>query len=103
MRFSKILIIAAASILLFAGFAFAEEGVAAAASSGLGDFGAKLALGLAVVGGAFGQGKIISSALESIARNPGASSQMFLVWFLGLAFVESLVILSFLISAKFLG
>lgn len=58
-----------------------------------------IGIGLAAFGGALGQGKIISAAVESIARNPGASGQMFLPWILGVVLVESLVILSWLIAA----
>ena len=60
--------------------------------------GGAIGIGLAAAGGALGQGKVISAALESIARNPGASGQMFLPWILGVVLVESLVILAFLIS-----
>ena len=92
MRIAQFTLIVLSTIVMFAGVAFAED---AAAVSGALDL-AKLGLGIAVVGGALGQGKIISSALESIARNPGASGQMFLVWILGAAFVESLVIFCWL-------
>ena len=51
-----------------------------------------IALGLAAVGGALGQGKAISAALEGIARNPSAQDKIFTPMILGLAFIESLVI-----------
>ena len=51
-----------------------------------------IALGLAAIGGALGQGKAISAALEGIARNPSAQDKIFTPMILGLAFIESLVI-----------
>jgi F-type H+-transporting ATPase subunit c len=55
-----------------------------------------IGLGIAVFGAGLGQGKIASAFLEGTARNPGASSSMFVPLMLGLAFVESLVILTWL-------
>src|SRR5262245_56385881 len=60
--------------------------------------GAALAIGLAALGGALGQGRAAGAALEGIARNPGASSKMFLPMILGLALIESLVIYGLLIA-----
>ena len=59
---------------------------------------AALAIAIAVVFGAIGQAKIGSSALDGIARNPGASGKMFVPMLLGMAFVESLVLYAFLIA-----
>jgi F-type H+-transporting ATPase subunit c len=77
-----------------------EPAFAETASAGMeyARVGSAIGIGVAAFGGALGQGKIISAALESIARNPGASGQMFLPWILGVVLVESLVILSFLIA-----
>jgi len=80
--------------------ALAESTVAAGTE--FSKLGGAIGIGVAAFGGALGQGKIISSALESIARNPGASGQMFLPWILGVVLVESLVILSFLIAGGLL-
>ena len=55
-------------------------------------------IGLAAFGGAMGQGKAAASALEGIARNPGASGKLFTPLILGLALIESLVIYALLIS-----
>ena len=57
-----------------------------------------LAIGLAAIGGALGQGKLVSSALEGIARNPGAAGQIQTPMILGIAFVESLVIFALVIA-----
>ncbi len=60
--------------------------------------GAGLAIGLAAIGGALGQGRAASAALEGIARNPNASGKLFTPLILGLALIESLVIYAFVIA-----
>ncbi len=60
--------------------------------------GAALAVGLGVLGGAMGQGKAASAALEGIARNPNAAGRIQTPMILGLALIESLVLLSFVIA-----
>ncbi|HSC87236.1 MAG TPA: ATP synthase F0 subunit C [Polyangiaceae bacterium] len=59
---------------------------------------AGLAIGLAVLGGTFGQGKAASAALEGISRNPGAASRIQTPMILGLALIESLVLFAFVIA-----
>jgi F-type H+-transporting ATPase subunit c len=60
--------------------------------------GAGLAMGLGVLGGAIGQGRAAGAALEGISRNPGASSRIFTPMIIGLALIESLVLLAFVIA-----
>lgn len=66
--------------------------------------GAALAIGLAVLGGALGQGRAAAAALEGISRNPGATSRIQTPMIIGLALIESLVLfafaLAFLLQAK---
>lgn len=62
-----------------------------AISSGIG-------MGLAALGGALGQGRATSTALEGIARNPGAADKIFLPMIIGLALIESLVLYTFIIA-----
>ena len=76
------------------------EGAEVAAATGSNGLGAGLGIALAATGGAYAQSKVISSALESISRNPGAAGQMFLPWILGVVAVESLVIFALLIALK---
>lgn len=57
-----------------------------------------IAIGVAAIGGALGQGKAVSSALDGIARNPAATDKIFTPMILGLALIESLVIFAFVIS-----
>lgn len=63
---------------------------------GIGELGAALAIGIAAFGGALGQGKTASAALEGIARNPQAN--LLTPMILGLALIESLVLFAFAIA-----
>ena len=84
-------------IALFASTsAFAEEHAAAASSGGWAPLGAGLAIGLAAIGGALGQGRSAGAALEGMARNPQA--KLLVPMILALALTESLVIFSFFIA-----
>jgi F-type H+-transporting ATPase subunit c len=49
-------------------------------------------LAIAAIGGAISQSRGIRSALEGVARNPGASGTITTVMIIGLALIESLVI-----------
>jgi F-type H+-transporting ATPase subunit c len=60
--------------------------------------GAGFAIGLAVLGGALGQGRAAAAALEGISRNPGASARIQTPMILGLALIESLVLIAFVIA-----
>jgi len=53
---------------------------------------------IAAFGGALGQGRAISAAVEGIARNPGASGKVFMPMIVGLVLIETLVIYSLLIA-----
>jgi len=60
--------------------------------------GAGIAIGLGVLGGGLGQGRAAAAALEGISRNPGAASRIQTPMILGLALIESLVLLAFVIA-----
>ncbi len=60
--------------------------------------GGGIAVGLGVLGGALGQGRAASAALEGISRNPGAAARIQTPMILGLALIESLVLLAFVIA-----
>jgi F-type H+-transporting ATPase subunit c len=62
-------------------------------ASGVGNWTfAGLGLGFAVGLAALGQSKVASAAAEGMARNPAARPGIQLALFLGLAFIESLVL-----------
>lgn len=96
------------AFLAFAGNAFAQGEMAMA---GHNEFTVKaclaLAIGfglaLAVVGGAYGQSKAATAALEGIARNPGAANKVQTPMIIGLALMESLVIYSLVICFLLIG
>ena len=57
--------------------------------------GASIGMGIAAGIAGLGQGRIAGSAAEALARNPGARPAIQLALILGLAFVESLVLFTF--------
>ena len=57
---------------------------------------ASFGMGIAAFGCGLGQGNIGAAALEGIARNPGAANSIFTPMLLSLAFVETLVLFTFL-------
>ena len=56
---------------------------------------ALLALGVAILGGTLAQGRAAAAAYDGICRNPAAAEKVFTPMILGLALIESLVILGF--------
>jgi len=58
---------------------------------------AGLAMALAAGLCGLGQGKATASATEALARNPGARPGIFIFLILGLAFIESLALFTFVI------
>ena len=72
-------------------------------ANGLIAIGAAIAIGMAALGGTLAQGKAASAALEGIARNPEAQGKIFTPMLLGMALIESLVILGFVIAFMIQG
>ena len=87
-------------IVCFWSVAFASpQGDAAIGSQGgIMVFGAAIGLGIAALGGALGQGRAAATALDGIARNPGAADKIRGPMILGLALIESLVIYALIIA-----
>jgi F-type H+-transporting ATPase subunit c len=97
------LVVLALPALAFAGDVSTGEPAAMKAEGlaenyGLIALGAGLAIGLAALGGGIGQGRAAGSALDGIARNPGAAGQIRGPMILGLALIESLVIYALIIG-----
>ena len=67
-------------------------------SAGYIGIGAGLAIGLAALGAAMGQGRASAAALEGIARNPNAADKIFTPMIIGLALMESIAIYGLLIA-----
>lgn len=89
------------STLLVTAPSFAEGAVASSGSDMA--LGAGIVLGAAALGGGLGQGKAVAAALESMGRNPSAANKIQTVMILGLVFIETLVILSFVIAFLLYG
>lgn len=53
---------------------------------------AAIGLGIAVAAAAYGQSRVAGAVAEGLARNPAARPGIQLALFLGLAFIESLVL-----------
>jgi F-type H+-transporting ATPase subunit c len=85
-----------AGLALLTPAAFAQGGEpAASGGKGLLWIAAIFGVGIAAFGCGLGQGRIGAAAQEGIARNPGAAKNMFIPMILALAFVETLVLLTF--------
>jgi len=72
---------------------FAQEATKAAAgawlpSDGMGWLGGAIGAGLAIIGGAAGIGRIGGSAVESMARQPGAAGQISTAMIITAAMIE---------------
>ena len=87
---------AAIALLMVSSPALAQD--AAAGAKGDIAMAAGLAIGVAAIGGALGQGRAAAAALEGIARNPQASGKLFTPMIIGLALIESLVIYALVIA-----
>ena len=90
---------AGALLALSSTLAFAQDG---GANWGPG-VGAGLAIGLAAIGGGFGQGRTASAALEGMARNPQAAGNLQTPLILALVFTETLTLFSLVIAGKLSG
>ena len=78
-------------------FAQGTGGGAAATSNWWVSIGAGIGMGIASGLCALGQGKAIAGACEGMARNPGVAGAIRAAMILGLAFVESLALFTFVI------
>jgi F-type H+-transporting ATPase subunit c len=59
---------------------------------------AGIGMGIGSFGTGIGQGLAIKSAVEGVARNPGASGKILTTMMIGLAMIESLAIYVFVVS-----
>ncbi|MEZ4403019.1 MAG: ATP synthase F0 subunit C [Kofleriaceae bacterium] len=93
-------------VICISGVALAADDaakMAVAANSGLIAIGASFGLGMAALGGALAQGRAAATALDGIARNPGAADKIRGPMILGLALIESLVIYALIVAFLLLG
>ena len=101
MKKLSIIFTVAIAMLFVSNPAFAAEVSVISGKAGPGDagwvaVGAGLAIGLAALGGALGQGNTAKAAMEGMGRNPKANLQTPMI--IAMALTESLVILAFIIA-----
>jgi F-type H+-transporting ATPase subunit c len=85
-------VLLALSALCFAIPAFADGGSAAV---NMAPIGVGLAMGLAAGLCGLGQGRAVGSTTEALARNPGTRAGLMTFMIIGLAFIESLTLFTF--------
>ena len=97
---TKKVLMLAAFLLIACGTLSAQTTQAAAASAQWVPLAA--AFGMAIASGLCGlaQGKAVASAVEGMARNPGAAKVIQLAMLIGLAFIESLALYALIVVFK---
>ena len=93
---------ALAVLALFSANTFAQEAGAAAAHTGMSDtawkfIAAGFGMSIAAAVCAFSQSRGIAAAVSATARNPQAGGRIFTMMLLGLAFIETMALLTFVI------
>src|SRR5688500_13487211 len=98
-RSFRIALTSALALIAAATPAFAQTAAAEGASStGMAKLGAALAIGVAAGLCGIGQGRAVAAACEGTARNPAAAKQIFTLFIVGLALIESLAIYALVIA-----
>ncbi len=95
------LVVAGVSVLAFPGLALAQAPSGGEAGGWVGPFAVLAAgLGMAFAAGlcGLGQGRAIASAVEAMARQPGAAARIQTAMIIGLALIESLAIYTLVIA-----
>ena len=64
----------------------------------IGSIGSGLAFGLGAIGPGIGLGYLIGKAIEAMARQPEAAGTVRTTMFLGIAFVEAIMLFGFVLS-----
>ena len=102
--FIAVAVVSLSAVIVMAAEEPVSSGVTSGSAKGMLAIASGLAITIAAAAGAIGQGRIMSSTIEGIARNPGAQQKLFIPMILGLVFIESLVIYSpviaFFLQAK---
>jgi F-type H+-transporting ATPase subunit c len=78
--------------------ALAEEQGGAGSEAGLIALAAGIAVAGAGFGAAFGQGRAVAAAMESIGRNPNSADRIQTPMIIGIAFIEALAIYALVIA-----
>jgi F-type H+-transporting ATPase subunit c len=84
-------------ILLFIASPVFAQGTGSGVTGSVTAVGAVVGMALAAGLCGLGQGKAVASAAEALARNPGAGAKIQTLMILGLAFIESLALVTFIV------
>jgi F-type H+-transporting ATPase subunit c len=99
----QIVLVSFITVLLGATSALAEGGASSGSDSGLIAIAAAIVMAIAALGGTLGQSKAVIVVLDAIGRNPSAAGKIFTPMVIGLALIESLVIIAFVIANNLAG
>jgi F-type H+-transporting ATPase subunit c len=97
MRKVMMLFFALLAIMMMAMPAYAQGGNAAAPATNWVALASGFSIAIAAGLAGLGQGRVGAAACESMARNPAARPAIQVALFVGLAFIESLVLFTFVI------
>jgi F-type H+-transporting ATPase subunit c len=75
-----------------------EHGGGGGSDAGLIALAAGIAIAGAAFGAAFGQGRAVAAAMESIGRNPNSADRIQTPMIIGIAFIEALAIYALVIA-----
>jgi F-type H+-transporting ATPase subunit c len=100
MKKAAVVLMLFVAVMLIAPAAFAQDAAAGKApiNPSFLAIAAGFGMGIAALGGALGQGKIAGAACEGMARNPGAAGAVRAAMILGLVFVETLSLFTFVVA-----
>ena len=102
MKKAAVILLMLVVVMMIAPAAFAQGGGGDQGKAPLNPTTLALAAGfgvaIAAVGGGLGQGRIAAAACEGIARNPGAAGGVRAAMLLGLVFVETLTLFTFVVG-----
>ncbi len=87
-------------VLVTAMPAFAEDAAGTAATEGKSQWlliASAFGMALAAAGCGYAQSRALTAACEGVSRNPGATDTIRIFVFLGLAFIEFLALLTFVV------
>jgi F-type H+-transporting ATPase subunit c len=97
MRNLKVVFLVAMFLLLVSSPVFAQGGATSGVTGNIGAVGAVVGMAIAAGLCGLGQGKAVASSAEALARNPGAGAKIQTLMILGLAFIESLALVTFVV------
>jgi F-type H+-transporting ATPase subunit c len=92
-----------AAVMLTSGVAAASDGSFFGTKEGAMAFAVAIGIGIAAAFGTYSQSRAASAALEGISRNPNAADKVFVPMILGLAFIESLVLFTWVLMFLLMG